>query len=109
MADRVKAEFESTDKEGTTLLYVGSVGVGGTSISNAGLAMDEVSIRCQVDQAIANRLLFSFDNSVFHRLKVGEMREEEPRGSITTIHLKALAGTVNYEVAINWARLPPHP
>jgi hypothetical protein len=109
MTDRVKAEFESTDKEGETLLYTGSVGTGGTSISNAGLAIDEVSIRCRVDQLITNRLLFSFDNSVFHRLKVGEMREEEPRGDTTVLYLKALAGTVDYEVAINYGRLPPHP
>ena len=102
-----KAEFEMTDKEGTTLLYVGTVTTTATAISNAGLEMDEVSIRCRVDQTITNRLLFSFDNVTFHRLKVGEMREEEPRGSITTLYLKSLAGSVNYEVAINWGLLTP--
>ena len=102
-----KAEFEMTDKEGTTLLYVGTVTTTATAISNAGLEMDEVSIRCRVDQTITNRLLFSFDNVTFHRLKVGEMREEEPRGAVTTLYLKSLAGSVDYEAAINWGNLAP--
>lgn len=104
-----KAEFESTDKEGTTLLYVGTVTTTATAISNAGLAMDEVSIRCRVDQTNTLRLLYSFDNVTYHRLRVGEWREEEPRGNITVVYLKALSGTVNYELSINYGRLPPHP
>lgn len=108
MVDLVKAEFEMTDKEGTTLLYTGTVTTTATAISSGGKAMDEVSVRCRVDQIITNRLLFSFDNVTYHRLKVGEMREEEPRGTITTLYLKALAGTVNYEAAINYGRLVPH-
>lgn len=108
MVDLIKAEFESTDKEGTTVLYAGSVTTTPTTISNSGKALDEVSIRCAVDQTITLRLLFSFDNVTYHKLKVGEMREEEPRGNVTQLYLKALSGTVNYEVAANWARLAPH-
>lgn len=107
----VKAEFEMTDKEGTTVMYAGAVGTAGANIpSVAGKYIDEIGIRCAVDQANNRRLEFSFDaGTTWHRLRVGEWRETEPRGTITQVRLRA-AGTgvttVNYEVEINYGRLP---
>ena len=105
----IPAEFEQTDKVGTTVLYSGTVNAAGVWIpAVAGKYIDELSIRCRVDQPAATRLEYSFDNVTFHRLKVGEMREEEPRGTITQVRLRssgALA-TAIYEVAINYGRLP---
>lgn len=106
----IQAEFEETDKVGTTVLYAASVGVSSVPIPTiAGKYIDELSIRCTVDQAANRRLEYSFDNVTFHRLKVGEMREEEPRGTITQVYIRAAGSgvtTVNYEIAINYGRLP---
>lgn len=106
----VKAEFEMTDKEGTTVLYAGAVGTAGAWIpAVSGKYIDELSIRCAIDQAAARRLEYSFDNVTFHRLSVGEAREEEPRGTITQVRVRAAGAgvtTVDYEVAINYGRLP---
>jgi hypothetical protein len=104
-----KAEFELSDKEGTTAIYAGAVGTSAIAIPTvADKFIDEISIRCAIDQANNKRLEFSFDNSVFHRLAVGEMREEEPRGTIKQIWIRAAGSgvtTVNYEIAINYGRL----
>ena len=105
----IPAEFEQTDKVGTTVLYSGTVNAAGVWIpAVAGKYIDELSIRCRVDQPAATRLEYSFDNVVFHRLKVGEMREEEPRGDIAQVRLRAAGSlaTAIYEVAINYGRLP---
>lgn len=104
----VKAEFEMTDKEGSTVLYTGTVNASGAWIpAVSGKYIDELSIRCRVDQPAATRLEYSFDNVTFHRLKVGEMREEEPRGNITQVRLRASGlATAIYEVAVNYGRLP---
>jgi len=111
MGNIVKAEVEMSDKQGETILYAGAVGTTALQIPTvADKSLDEVSVRCAVDQATNKRLEFSFDNVVFHRLSVGEAREEEPRGDIVKMYIRA-AGlgvtTVNYEVAINYGRLPP--
>ena len=113
----IKAEFEMADKQGETILYAGAVGTSAIALPSTGVnAIDEISIRCAVDQPSNRRLEFSFDNSVFHRLKVGEAREEEPRlvttGSlgISQVFIRAAGAgvtTVNYELAINFGRLPP--
>ena len=106
----IRSEFEIQDKEGTTVLYAAAVGVTAIAIPTvAGKFIDELSIRCTVDQATNRRLEFSFDNVVFHRLKVGETREEEPRGTIKQIYIRAAGSgvtSVNYELAINYGRLP---
>lgn len=105
----VPAEFEATDKVGTTVLYSASVGTAGAWVpAAAGKYIDELSIRCQVDQPAATRLEFSFDGTVWHRLKVGESREEEPRGTITQVKVRAAGSltTAIYEIAINYGRLP---
>ena len=106
----IAAEFELTDKIGTTVLYAASVGTTAIAIPTvSNKYIDELSIRCAIDQANNRRLEFSFDNSVFHRLAVGEMREEEPRGTITQVWIRAAGAgvtTVNYEIAINYGRLP---
>lgn len=107
----VKAEVEIGDKQGETILYAGAVGTTSLQIPTvADKSLDEVSIRCAIDQAANRRLEFSFDNVVFHRLSVGEGREEEPRGDIDKLYIRAAGSgvtTVNYEVAINYGRLPP--
>jgi len=106
----IRSEFEMQDKEGTTVLYAGAVGTSSTAFpSVAGKYIDELGIRCTVDQANNKRLEYSFDNSVFHRLRVGEWREEEPRGTIKQIYIRAAGAgvtTVNYELSINYGRLP---
>lgn len=106
----IRSEFEVQDKEGSTVLYAGAVGVTAVAIPTvAGKFIDEISIRCRVDQPQDCRLEFSFDNVVFHRLKVGEHREEEPRGSIKQVYIRAAGAgvtTVNYEIATNYGRLP---
>ena len=113
----IKAEFEMADKQGSTILYAGAVGTTAIAIPPVSVnAIDEISIRCTVDQTVTKRLEYSLDNVVFHRLRVGEAREEEPRLTttgalgITQVFIRA-AGvgvtTVNYEVAINFGRLPP--
>ena len=105
----IVSEFEMSDKVGTTVLYSASVGVGGAFVpAVAGKYIDEISIRCQVDQPAATRLEFSFDGTVWHRLKVGEMREDEPRGTITQVKVRAAGSlaTAIYEIAINYGRLP---
>ena len=102
----IHAEFEQTDKVGETVLYAGSVTTVIAIPTVAGKYIDENSIRCAVDQEESKRLEFSFDNSVFHRLKVGESREEEPRGTIRQVYIRSVSGSCNYEIAINYGRLP---
>lgn len=96
-------EFETTDKLGSTDEFTGTVTTFATLIpSTAGNKIDEISIRCRVDQPAATRLEFSFDGVNYFRLKVGESREEEPRGDITQVYLRA-SGTSSaiYEVVMN--------
>ena len=105
-----KSEFELTDKEGSTVFLAGAVDTTGAWFPTvAGKYIDELGIRCAVDQSNVRRLEYSFDNVTFHRLRVGKWREEEPRGTVTQIRLRA-AGvgvtTVNYELSINYGRLP---
>jgi hypothetical protein len=105
MAD-VLPEFESTDVLGTTDTYTGSVGTTAVNVpASAGNHIDELSIRCAVDQITIKRLEFSLDGGTnWFRLRVGEFYTEEPRGSITQIKIRA-AGvgvtSVNYEISMN--------
>lgn len=105
----VKPEFELSDKLGTTVLVSGSVGTSSTAIpAIADKQIDEISIRCKFGQPANRLLLFSFDNVTFHQLGVGDSREEEPRGTIKQIFVKAGGPgvtTVDYEAAINYGRL----
>ena len=106
---KVKPSVEIQDKSGTTELFAGSVGTSPLIIPTvADKFLDEVSIRCAVDQPRIRRLEFSYDGTVWHRLRVGESREEEPRGDIKQLRIRA-AGfgvtTVKYEVAINFNEL----
>jgi len=106
----LREEFEQTDVLGSTDEFTGTVNTFGTSLPPvAGTAIEEISIRCTVDQPFKKRLEFSFDNINWFRLKVGESREEEPRGgTITQVHIRA-AGvgvtSVKYEVVMNRGQL----
>ena len=103
--DRLKV-VNKPDKTGTTVEYVGAVGVTSTPIPGSDdKFIDQISIRCAVDQSSARRLEFSFDDTNWSRLKVGEAREEEPRGTIKHVNIRAAGSgvtTVNYEIIINF-------
>jgi len=99
-------EFESTDILGTTDSFIGSVGTSSTAIpSVAAGPIEELSIRCAIDQSANKRLEFSLDNTNWARLAVGESREEEPRGgTITQVFIRAAGSgvtSVNYEIFLN--------
>ena len=99
--------MEITDRAGTTDSFTGAVDAAGVNLpASAGSHIDELSIRCTVDQPNATRLEFSLDGGTnWFRLRVGEAREEEPRGLITQVRVRA-AGTLttaNYEVIMNRA------
>lgn len=105
MAD-LPPEWENSDTAGTTDTFIGSVGTSPTLVpAAAGFAIEEFSIRCAVDQPRNRRLEFSLDGVNYARLKVGEAREEEPRGgTVTQIWIRAAGSgvtTVNYEIFLN--------
>lgn len=98
-------EFESTDTLGSTLTFAGTVGTTPTAFPTvAGANIEEIGIRNALDQPFASRLEFSYDGGVtWLRLAVGEAREDEFRGSIKQIYLRA-AGTLvtcKYEIIMN--------
>jgi len=66
--------------------------------------IDHISIRCTIDQDTSNRLEFSIDEGVsWGKLKVGETREEEPRGGMKHIQIRSGAGAVvEYEIYIDF-------
>lgn len=98
-------EFETSDNVGTTDEFTGTVGVSPIQIpSVAGNDIEEISIRCRVDQPNNRRLEFSFDGVNYFRLKVGEAREEEPRGGIKQVFIRAAgsgASSCLYEIIMN--------
>jgi hypothetical protein len=105
MADLLP-EFESSDSHGTTTTFVGSVGTSAVQIpAVATTVIEEFSIRCTVDQPANTRLEFSIDGTNYARLKVGESREEEPRGGIIKqIWIRAAGSgvtTASYEIFLN--------
>lgn len=104
------SEFESTDKVGSTDEYTGTVDNFGILVPTvAGNRIDEISIRCRVDQPAATRLEFSFNGTDWFRLKVGESREEEPRNKdksnndIRQVRIRAAGSltTAMYEIVMN--------
>lgn len=101
----IAPEFETTDRLGETLQFSGSVGTAPTNIpSVAGTDIEEFAIRCSIDQPIASRLEFSYDGGTsWARLGVGEAREDEFRGSIKQIKIRAAGPltAVNYEIIMN--------
>lgn len=102
MVDR-KPEFEITDKLGSTDEYTGTVGTNAILIPpTVGARIDEISIKNRIDQIQATRLEFSFDGVNWFRLCVGESREEEPRGEIRQVFIRATGTTsAKYEIAMN--------
>ena len=103
-------EFEQSDIVGTTDTFISSIGTTSTAIpATPTTPIEEISIRCAVDQPSNRRLEFSFDNVLFARLRVGESREEEPRGgTIKQVFIRAAGAgvtTVNYEIFMNRGQL----
>lgn len=98
-------EFEVTDRLGTTDEYSGSVGTTAIKIpGTAGNVIDEIDIRCAVDQPFATRLEYSYDNVNYKRLRVGESKSDEPRGNITQVWIRAAGSGItaaNYEIIMN--------
>jgi hypothetical protein len=97
--------MEMTDSAGTTTTFTGTATTTPVTLPPvAGNRIEELSIRCRVDQPTATRLEFSIDGGTnWIRLRVGESRDEEPRGDLTQIQLRA-AGTLTdaiYEVIMN--------
>lgn len=104
MADAIP-EFEIADNVGTTDEFTGSVGTTAILVpGTAGNAIEEIYIRCAVDQPFFTRLEYSYDGINFRRLRVGEAREDEPRGGIRQVWVRA-AGlgitSANYEIIMN--------
>lgn len=97
-------EFETTDKLGSTDEFTGLVGSTAILIPPvAGTKIDEISIKAAIDQPAARRLEFSFNGTDWFRLSVGESREEEPRGDIRQVYIRAAGplSQVNYEIVMN--------
>lgn len=103
-----RSEIEIKDNLGSTKLFAGTVTTTPIQIpAVVDKRIEELSIRCAVDQSFSDvRLEYSFDQVVWHRLRVGEGREEEPRGSITQLFLRAAgtSGNANYEVSANFGK-----
>ena len=103
----VHPEFEITDSVGTTVLYAGNVGTSSIQIpAVADKDIEELSIKAADDQPSPRRLEFSYDGVTWHRLRRGCSREEEPRGGIKQVHIRAAgtSPTVDYEIAINYGQ-----
>lgn len=99
-------EMDISDTHGSTVTYIGSVGTTAVQVpASAGNAIEELSIRCAIDQPANRRLEFSLDGTNFARLSVGEAREDEPRGgTITQVWIRAAGSgvtTVDYEIFLN--------
>ena len=88
---------------GTIKLFAGSVTTAVQVPAVAGNVIISIGIRNTVDQAAARRLEFSYDNVVYHVLKVGEGRDENPLGEPRQVWVRSNSGaSVNYEMAINF-------
>lgn len=98
-------QMEIKDSVGVTNQYSGSVNQTGIFLPLvAGDPIDSVGIRNAIDQPFASRLEFSYDGGTsWSRLAVGESRQDDLRGEIKQIKIRA-AGTLttcNYEVIMN--------
>ena len=97
-------QFEIKDSIGSTDMFAGTVDQIGIYLpAIAGDPIDNVGIRNAIDQAFASRLEFSYDGSNWFRLAVGESREDDLRGNITQIRIRAAGSltTCKYEVIMN--------
>lgn len=98
-------QFEMTDSLGSTDTYAGTVDATGISLpSVAGNNIDEIGIRCTIDQPFASRLEFSYDGgTTWIRLAASEAREDELRGDIKQIKIRAAGSlpTCKYEIIMN--------
>ena len=97
-------QVEIKDFLGETLQYSGSVNQTGIFLPTvAGNPIDHVSIRNAIDQPFASRLEFSYDGGTnWCKLAVGEARDDELRGGITQIKIRAAGAltSCNYEVIL---------
>lgn len=98
-------EFDTSDRYGATDEFSGSVGTSSILVpSVAGNRIEELVIRCAVDQANNRRLEWSFDNTNWKRLRVGEWQAFDPRGDLTQIRIRAAGSgvtSVDYEIIMN--------
>ena len=99
-------QFEQTDKLGVSESYCGTTDATGITLpaSPGAYLIDEIAVRCSIDQPFASRLEFSFDSGTnWHRLAVGEAWAEEPRGNISQIKIRAAGAlsTAQYEIRVN--------
>lgn len=98
-------QTEITDQLGSTDMFSGSVDATGINLPTiAGDPIDEIAIRCAIDQPFASRLEFSYDGGTnWARLAVGEAREDELRNYVTQIKIRAAGSlaTCKYEVIMN--------
>lgn len=98
-------EFEQTDQLGSTDEFSSSVGTTAVKVPpTAGNDIEEIGIRCAVDQPPNTRLEYSYDGINYRRLRVGESREDEPRGSIKQVWVRAAGSgitTCKYEIIMN--------
>lgn len=89
---------------GKTAVYTGTTTVGTvTSLpATASQPIQQMSIRCAIDQANSRRLLFSIDDQVnWIRLAPGEAFSVAPRGEIRQMHLDGGQDhVVSYEVIL---------
>lgn len=100
------AQMEIIDSVGVTETFAGTVNATGISLppTPGDYFIDDLGIRCTIDQPESSRLEFSYDGGAnWLRLGVGESREDSIRGSLTQIKIRAAGAlpTCKYEVVLN--------
>lgn len=88
---------------GATSVFTGATPTSGTIpiVGTNGKQIQQLSIRCAIDQSNSHRLLVSIDNGVnFIKLAPGEAFSVAPRGGITQILIGGNSHAVLYEIVI---------
>lgn len=86
----------------TTVLTGSTLAVGESTLTAPGERLiQQLSIRCAIDQANSHRLLFSLDNGLaWVKLAPGEAFSIAPRGEINHIKIKSNGHEVAYEIVL---------
>lgn len=87
---------------GKTTVFTGTTPTtGNVTIEGPGQkTIQQLSIRCAIDQNNGHRLLFSLDNTNFIKLAPGEAFSVAPRGDLTQILITSNGHEVAYEIVI---------
>lgn len=87
---------------GKTTVFTGSTVVGETTVIEGPgqKPIQQLSIRCAIDQPPGYRLLFSLDGDNYIKLAPGEAFSVAPRGELTQILIASNGSAVAYEIVI---------